>query len=361
MYREEPQQKNIPIKNDPVLEQERYRVTEREPDESAVEERSHQYAEQGITTKIAHDIVGIINEEHKGGHFILSKTDDHFYTFYLNASDPLSLLEKHINVEGEHVLTVGSNGDFAKILIEKGAKQVDVFDISLPGVFYNELGLVALQELDFEMYRMCMNGWKNQNPWEPYSRSMFHEALYHVLRGFLSEQARVYFDTLITCPELFAERFFDFGQRREHQLPRKMTTSESAQYVTVIGDIIKDEEEYKKLQRKARETPVSFSWASANAMVKNIAQANGTHDEFINDVLKSEKLFSPEYTERFSQIDTVYLSNVAYEPEKQIVLAKHFLKAGVARVIMTMRANEWAWFFGEIKNTYMGLTLNYCW
>lgn len=351
MKSEESQQENISIKNDPVLEQQKYRITERESDELVVEERSRQYAEQGITTKIAHDIVELIKKEHERGYFIVSKTDDHFYTFYLNASDPLSLLEKHINVEGEHVLTVGSNGDFAKILMEKGAKQVDVFDISLPGVFYNELGMVALQELDFEMYRMCMNGWKDKVLGS--SQGMFHEGIYHELRGFLSEQARVYFDTLMTCPELFAEQYFDFGQRREHKLPREMAKSDSDQYVTLVGSLIKDKDAYKKLQQKARETPVSFSWASANAMVKNIAQANGTDDEFVNDVLKSEKLFSPEYTEKFAQINTVYLSNVAYEPEKQIALAKQFLKAGVGRVIMTMRANEYAWFFGERDNTYI--------
>ncbi|MBU1034726.1 MAG: hypothetical protein ABH861_03050 [Patescibacteria group bacterium] len=309
---------------------------ERSADDSEIKARSDRYEAQGITVEFAHELVELVEEKHGKGEYKGLSGQEHLEVFYLNFSDAIELLEKHLDVRGEHVITVGGNSDFAKIFLEKGAQKIDIFDISLPAVFYNELCIVALKELNLEGYKDFVNFWKMNEgrKWEDRLDflSVFDARIYKALRVFLSEQARTYFDELIQHPDLFQERGEYYGSFVQ---TRRENTSGGKEF-TVIGDLIKDVSTYADLQEKARNADVSFTWASVNAMAEYVARANGVDDYHALGSAGREALFPEHIARRFAGVDTVYISNIDYHPKLQIRLAKLFLQAGVGRVLLAM-------------------------
>ena len=313
---------------------------ERRPSADKTKARSERYDVQGITVEFAREILELIEEKHLSNQEVVLNGLEHLETFYLNSSDSIELLKKHIDVQGEHVVTVGASGDFAKIFLQKGAKSVDVFDISLPAIFYNELSMVALQELDFESYKDFINFWKmneNQDGEQAFKiLSIFEVHIYAAVRGFLSEQARAYFDELIKKEKMFKKTgkvFSKFAQIREQ---RGRGPERNGTAITLIGDLIKDEAEYLDLQNKARATETNFSWVSVNAIAESIARSKGAVDFPAFDTNNRERLLPAQLSDNLSGTDTVYLSNIDYAPEQQVLLAKLFLQAGVKRVLLTV-------------------------
>ena len=101
----------------------------------------------------------------------------------------LSCYGENIDVSDEHVITVGGSGDFAKIFLEKGATKVDIFDLSLPAVFSNELSITALQELDFQSCKDFVNFWqmkreKDGRQHRANDLAIFDERIYGALKPF---------------------------------------------------------------------------------------------------------------------------------------------------------------------------------
>ncbi|MBN2087760.1 DUF3419 family protein [Candidatus Peregrinibacteria bacterium] len=214
---------------------------------------------------------------------LISFTD----VLYYNSSDPVNILNNEIgDIRGQSVLSIAGSGEFAQVFMNNGASKVNIIDISSHGIFYNELKLIALRNLDFINYRALFSS----------QDGLFNKDIYQVISYLLSPQAKVYFDTLI-APE--NNLLFNGG------LIAKRRESRDGQYFEFMKDVIDDNEAYELLQTKVRTTDVNFK---------------------IADILDQSKEKEPN--------DIVYLSNI---PELQFnyTMLADFIKSGSKRVLYT--------------------------
>ncbi len=122
-------------------------------------------------------------------------------SLYLNSSDSLRNLER-LSFDGKKILTVAGSGDFPLAMIDRGASEVHVLDISMPGCFFSELKIIAARELSYKEYEKMFG---TITPWErdrreeeEYVAPIFDVEIYKKIKPFLSEQAALYFDTIFT-------------------------------------------------------------------------------------------------------------------------------------------------------------------
>lgn len=231
----------------------------------------------------------------------------HDYMFYLNTSDAIEQIETRINFPTKNVLTIGGSGDFAQLFLRTGSKHIEVCDVSMPGLFWNELKMAALRKLRFDDYQSFFD-LENEDSW-------FHPFLYRIIKKELSTQAQEFFHSWIEHskddPDFFDRKPF-FLQTRE------MWSPGGDQYIQTVGSIVKTESAYCGLQKTAERTSVHFR-----------------HQD-VSHFLRSAKKF-----------DTVYLSNVGYEPEVTSKLAADFLRAGSSRVFFSLSPHRGSTFLQE--------------
>lgn len=254
-------------------------------------------------------IRGVEEEAHENGTGWLGRGAMHEAAFYLNSSDPLTLLHENAAVEGQHVMTVAGSGDFAQTFLANGAKELTIFDASLPAVLFNELKLVGLRRLDFDGYRAMFDTWKAGGSGGP----IFDVASYQRVRDGLSGPAREYFDTLVR--EENQDLMHHDASKRDRAFngfSRSRQTAKKA-FTSFIGDVITTEGAYAELQGRARNAEVSIRLMNAEVLATHAVSAKA---------------------------DTAYLSNIGYRPEITAAIAGDFLKAGVERVIFTTSA-QW--------------------
>lgn len=122
------------------------------------------------------------------------------FILYLNCSDSLPNLYSSLNLHGKKVLTVAGSGEFPQVMIDRGAEAIDITDYSLAACFFSELKLIAARHLSLEKYRK-MFGTINpdlarSDRFGEAEYSIFDADLYEEVKGFLSPNARIYFDQI---------------------------------------------------------------------------------------------------------------------------------------------------------------------
>lgn len=234
----------------------------------------------------------------------------HENTFYLNSSDSLETLLT-LNLQGKKVLTVSGSGEFAHAFISAGAQEVCSFDISPAACFYTELRHAALCELEMSDYLTLFGSWaiptEEIDDLEEIETPLLDINIYEKIESSLSEEAKAYFRALFQEPMLFYSRF-----GRGNNFARSRWNPKT-KYNRLVGDIIKDEDEYNRLREKAK-----------RVVFKGLIQNAFHMEEFI----ASEKP------------DVIYISNIGYEPDVMMLLAKKYLDLGVAGVICTTSSND---------------------
>lgn len=224
---------------------------------------------------------------------------EHGDSFYLNSSDPLRTMESQLDVHGSSVLSVVGSGDFLPMWLGKGARDVELFDVSSFAILWNELKYAGLQRLSFEEFGPMFMGWKNISPQREYP-PFFDLEIYEKLRPGLTPQARWLFDELRTPKyhSLLTQHQGWGGFARERRKGQ-----------SYIGTVV-DAKQYPDLQALARERTFKVRKADIYAM------ADSDH--------------------RFPEV--VYLSNIGYQPAATVELAEKLLARGATRVLAT-----WPW------------------
>ncbi len=231
----------------------------------------------------------------------------HKESFYLNSSDPLALLRDVADVRGKKVLSVAASGDFAQLFFEQGAASVELFDISPYAALWSELKLRATAVLTYEEYmRFFGNGAslkvgnENHDPEKGYLPiQLFNQTLFKKLAPYLSKQARTLFESLASehRSDLFVledKSVAEDGFAR----PR---------LVDFVGDVVTSEKEYQDMQKAIRAGELAI---------------------YREDVVDAAK--------RSSDVDLVYISNIAYEGYKTVRLAQEFRARGAKRVAFSL-------------------------
>lgn len=225
-------------------------------------------------------------------------------SFYLNSSDSLTTLMA-LDLQGKKVLTVSGSGEFSHVFINDGAAEVCNFDISPAAAFNAELRHTALSILDMDDYMKLFGGWLTADETEE-DQTLLDAEIYQKIEADLSKEAQIYFKTLFQTPGLinYEKSWNGFARSRYNR---------ETKHNRLIGDIIKDESQYKALQAKAREA---------------------TFRQVITDVADMETL-----VETFKP-DMLYISNIGYQPERTIGIAKTYIDQGVPEVICTISPND---------------------
>lgn len=281
----------------------------------------HSFEQDGLTVELAkekaHNYI-IFNETNKKYWDVpeltthdpaekAQKTKDwHSDSFYLNTSDAIFALDR-IKAEDEQVLCIAASGDTSQIFINNGAKSVELCDVSLPGILYNELKLAALRTLKFADYKKMFDIDENTENW-------LDPEIYDRLRPLLSTQARTFFDIIVEYPKkdskLLHRSYWssEFMKRREN-LP---IGSVPFSYPQTIGSIVNSSfgfghGDYALLQEKAKTAEVSIHWRDIN-----------------------------DYGTKYDIKPLVYISNLGYNPGQTAEIAKTFLGKGAKRVVFSV-------------------------
>ncbi len=182
----------------------------------------------------------------------------HAEAFYVTSSDNLRALRERVDVRGKKAATVAGNGDFWQAFVDGGAREVVVFDMSLPALMYSELKLAALRGLTFDEYRDLIGNDGKEivdrvERMEPFIR----QTAYARIRRALTPQAQNFFDLILNLdgaelyPPTLAEGFIRARNRE-----------------AFVGDIVRTEEEYAALAERARKVSVRFALGDINASPK---------------------------------------------------------------------------------------------
>jgi hypothetical protein len=238
----------------------------------------------------------------------------HTESFYCESSDNLPAIREKIDVKDRQVATVASNGDFWQIFAEGGAREIKVFDISLPALLYTELKLVGLENLDYEDYLALVGrGANDLNARKDREERFFSPVIYQKIRDRLTVQAQAYFDGLLDdeSNDLFrTKRFHGFAKYRSNEV--------------FIGDLIKTKEEYKRLQSRSK-------------TVKYVLN--------LGDVMKESS--------DLAESDIIYLSNVGYKLDKMLEFVASLLRKG-ARAIISTNMNRLVDYLGISTQSLLG-------
>ncbi len=227
-------------------------------------------------------------------------------SFYLNSSDSLATLLDE-DFEGKRVLTVSGSGEFAHTFIHGGATEVCNFDISPAAAFFSELRHVSLCTLDMIDYVGLLGGWAKRVGSDE-TIPLLDREIYKKVEDSLSEEAQLFFKTLFDTPKLMnhakGNNWYGFSRSR---------TNRKTRFNRLVGDVIKDEDEYDALQDKARKIEFTQVICDAKSM-EGLA-----------------KSYNP---------NLIYLSNIGYEPAVTIGLAEKYIALGVPEVMCTISSNE---------------------
>jgi len=219
----------------------------------------------------------------------------HDEAFYCLASDDLRGLREKVDVRGKRVTTVASNGDVWQMFAEGGAEEIEIFDVSLPALWFSELKLTGLENLNFDDYTELFGRGKDDLlARQKAGAGPIDKDIYQKIRPRLSPQARTFFDGLTG----------DGGSRLASTNPWNglIRYRENDLF---IGDIIKDREEYERLRARSKQTRYSIRLLDIN-----------------------------EENRRFTPDDVVFISNINYMLRDSLSLAGN-LAADGATVLLT--------------------------
>lgn len=236
---------------------------------------------------------------------------DYSEALYLNSSDDLAALYS-LRFEGERILTVGGSGDCPQLFSSRGACQVDVADLSLPGLMYNELTLVAITQLSYEEYLRMFHQWKGYPEWNA-NIPLVDATLYQRLRPHLSSAARHFWDSF---PQVISPYV------RPHRSNRLRSRPDfHGRQWTFIGEIVTDESQYAAVGKRLRQTKWSLQ-------AKNIFSFFG-----------ASRLY-----------DTIYLSNVEQNGYAIVELSSQLVRQGHRRVLFSYSRNTYLDSYGTYES-----------
>lgn len=206
-------------------------------------------------------------------------------------------------------MTVAGSGEFAHTFINGGAKEVVMFDISPSAAFFGELRHQALCNLDMQTYIKLFEPFtiESDSDDDEDVTNIINFQIYRQIREHLTRDAREYFDTVENNPAVAnVKRFSWSGLAR-------MRTNKKYKFNRLVGEIITKDSEYLKLQEKAKKTKVHMSLVD----VSNL-----------------------DYLVATKKPDILYISNIAYFPERTLAIAKKYIDLGVKEVICTISSNS---------------------
>jgi hypothetical protein len=231
----------------------------------------------------------------------------HQESFYLNSSDPLSLLREVADVRGKRVLSVAASGDFAQLFFEQGAASVELFDVSPHASLWSELRLRAAAVLNYDEYRHFFGsgaslkmGDENYDPKVGHIPiQLFDEELFKKLAPYLSRQARALFESVS------ADHRTDLFVLQDKSMAEDGFAR--PRLVDFVGDVVTTLSEYEAMQQAIRKGKLAI------------------YKEEVVDAAK-----------RSAGVDVAYISNIGYEGYKTVRLAQEFRSRGAKRVLFTL-------------------------
>lgn len=220
-------------------------------------------------------------------------------SFYATSSDAMEVLRK-VDVRDRRVTTVAGSSDFWQIFANGGAEEINVFDFSLPAIFYAELKLAGLENLNFKEY-IRMFG-RSTDDLLSRGTNFFDWDIYKKIRDKLSSQAVAYFDGLLRQKDVL----FTYKGRNDDEFVHFREES------PFIGGMVKTDRDYEALKSRSKKIQYRF-------FLKNI-----------NGDPKSEEIASS---------DTVYLSNIGYGFQESLKLAAEIISGGAKKVVTSISEN----------------------
>jgi len=226
-----------------------------------------------------------------------------FESFFLISSDPLLDLIEY-DIKCGKIATVAGNGDFGQIFIAKGCRYLNIFDISLPAIFYSELKLISLEQLKLEEYlKFLGKGMERLTAQLSCKLPFLDYSYWRYVSSYLSPQAVMFFETL--C-----------GDEKYKSIIRNDSWADFVRpgnSLVYIGDIINNESEYYGLQDKMKEVSIEF----------NLGDIFNLYDR-----------------QEIGNFDLVYLSNIGIEIAETIKLIERLFFSGAKRIIFTFFYND---------------------
>ena len=183
----------------------------------------------------------------------LDKESQHDFLLWLGSSDSIKNLEK-LDFTGKKILTVAGSGEFFQSFIDRGSKQVDVFDYSMFACFFNELKLIAARELSYQEY---INFFKTIAERKVRTIIDIDEAVIVRLNPFLSSQARIFLKQIAT-PEYWKLLNPDFT---ESPISIRHIAVNHANDINFLAS----EKNYKIMQERLRHSNVNFRITNINS------------------------------------------------------------------------------------------------
>jgi hypothetical protein len=143
----------------------------------------------------------------------------------------------------DRVLTIASSGEIPQAFIFSGSTYLEIVDCSVPACFMAELKLMAAQYFSYEDYlRLFFFG-------DKLDAEIFDPDIYRFIAPHLSAQARLYFDAIITKPELrdlFVMNKFSRNRnicpREADNLPTRFAPLASRDSYSVLQDRLAESE-----------------------------------------------------------------------------------------------------------------------
>jgi hypothetical protein len=238
---------------------------------------------------------------------------------YVNSSDPIAVIHRHVELADKKVVTVAGCGDLPLLLLGKSCGSMTIVDCSMFALFLTELKIRAVEQLAATDYlRLFRYPAISQND---YSGPFFDKSLYPAIRPQLSHPARAYFDGLLdaSCHLLATVH----PENRDNSALVRFRYCYPPSSRMRLPHIMIDGA-YARLQERIRLTPIQLTLGDMR-----------------------------ELTCGPSAFDYVYLSNIGYADGDQGSLAQRFLTFGSAVVGLTLRRRtSLAMVVDERGNTY---------
>jgi len=259
------------------------------------------YASSGITAeRVASLLSGLADK--RPGHGALP-IQDASMAVYVNSSDPIGAISRHLELRDKSVLTVAGCGDLPLLFISKACASICIADVSPFALFLTELKVRAVEQLlRADYFRLFMLPELNDND---FSGPFFEGSLYRSLRASLSLPARTYFDMLHEPRYHFLATVnaqdVDNTKFVRHRLCYPPASRRRIDHVAT-------DESYSLLREQVRNVPLRLTTDDVHGLADTSLQ-----------------------------YDYVYLSNIGYLDDYQGTLARRFLLGGSRMVGLSLR------------------------
>lgn len=221
---------------------------------------------------------------------------------YRQTNEPIRSYLADIDLQNKDALSVAGSGDFLLSLINKGARNIETFDISLFTKFYQEMKFSALKALNYEEFIRFF-----------YGDNCFDDHTYGLISNYFSDECLEFWDSLFD--------FYDAFDIINSSLFMQQNISENRAIRN--NSYLASEEEYELTKKSAKKTnfcfhnldilksPVTIQRKFDIILVSNIYDYSlkvwNSFDEFVNE-LRSK--FKPMLKENGTIISTSFVQRL---------------------------------------------------